>query len=83
MTPLPTWTYIVVFKAETPPETIDAAAKRLDERGGKIGRRYDTVLRGFSVALPQSFDIDWLKGLDGVDYVEADQQVSINGSRNS
>lgn len=78
-----TRSYIVVFKVEAQQATIDTVAKQVEGRGGKIGHRYDTVLRGFSVSLPQPFDIDWLRGLDSVDYVEADQQVSIDGSRDS
>ncbi|KAI3635486.1 hypothetical protein MIR68_006124 [Amoeboaphelidium protococcarum] len=68
--------YIVVFKQGTAKNTIEQAVDQVKKEGGKIGHRYDSVLLGFSCEIPEQLT-DSLKSLEGVDYVEEDQVMTI------
>ncbi|KAJ3186715.1 hypothetical protein HDU85_007535 [Gaertneriomyces sp. JEL0708] len=67
--------YVVAFKADTPQDVIDQAAKDIEAQGGKIGHKYDTVMKGFAATLPDNL-LTTFKAHDKVDYIEADGEVS-------
>ncbi|KAJ3162664.1 hypothetical protein HDU86_003637 [Geranomyces michiganensis] len=67
--------YIVIFKSDTPKEVIDQAAKDVEAKGGSIGHRYDTTMRGFSAQVPDGL-LTTFKEHKNLDYIEADGEVS-------
>ncbi|KAF9390770.1 hypothetical protein CPB97_008459 [Podila verticillata] len=67
---------IVVFKAGTPAEEIEAAVKDCESKGGKITHRYNAALLGFAAEMPDTA-VQTLTVHPHVDYVEPDGPVSI------
>ncbi|GJJ71422.1 hypothetical protein EMPS_03772 [Entomortierella parvispora] len=66
---------IVVFKANTPKNEIEAAEKDITSQGGEITQRYTTALLGFAAKVPDNA-FQSLTLHPQVDYVEADGEVS-------
>ncbi|MCU1267743.1 MAG: hypothetical protein JWM21_4061 [Acidobacteria bacterium] len=69
--------YIVVFKSGTSRADVLAAETTVERLGGKIGFRYTLALIGFSAQMPATA-LQTLHAMKGVDYIEADQKVSID-----
>ncbi|KII92391.1 hypothetical protein PLICRDRAFT_37166 [Plicaturopsis crispa FD-325 SS-3] len=70
--------YIVVFKSTATPEQIEKYATEVSNSGGEVTNRYDTVLKGFSAAIPDSYltQLQSLQGGGVVDYIEPDGTVT-------
>ncbi|KAI0630165.1 protease propeptide/inhibitor [Trametes polyzona] len=69
--------YIVVFKDHVPQSEVDKYASEVNANGGKVDQRYDSVLKGFSATIPESFLLQ-LQSLqsDTIDYIEPDSVVT-------
>ncbi|GJJ74310.1 hypothetical protein EMPS_06668 [Entomortierella parvispora] len=67
--------YIVVFKETTAAHIIEKAEKDIVELGGKIGQRYNTVLKGFSAWMPGHI-YTALSTNPFIDYIEEDGEVT-------
>jgi len=67
--------YIVVFKDHVTPDEINKYAEEVQEQGGKIGHRYNSVLKGFSATIPDSYFAQ-LQQSDVIDYIEPDGVVT-------
>ncbi|OBZ82723.1 hypothetical protein A0J61_09226 [Choanephora cucurbitarum] len=71
--------YIVTFKRDTPSEIIEQKIKEVEASGATITHRYDSAIKGFSVAVPDdavntlSFEHEHITG------VEADGEVTTQG----
>ena len=68
--------YIVVFRKGTPRETIAAAQALVRKHDGKVLYVYGAALQGFSAKLPPAA-LDALRALPEVEYIEADQKMTI------
>lgn len=69
--------YIVVFRSDSEGHDVDAAAQASERAGGKVHYVYSHALRGFAANLPEGA----LQGLSrnpNVDYIEADQTISLD-----
>ncbi len=72
--------YIVVFKADAPSAAVDQAAAGLDHTAGtRLLYRYSAALKGFAGSLPEQA-LDALRHNPNVDYIEADQVMSIDAT---
>jgi len=69
--------FIVVFKAGTSNAQVRAAQKNATRNGGTIGFTYTKALVGFSAKLPQAA-LDAMRADPNVDYIDADQVVSLD-----
>ena len=72
--------YIVVFKPGSAGSEVNKAAQRTRGLGGEIYYTYDAALVGFAASLPEPA----LKGLvhnPNVEYIEADQVVSLDATQ--
>ncbi|KAI1794192.1 protease propeptide/inhibitor [Ganoderma leucocontextum] len=69
--------YIVVFKDHVSQPEIDKYAEDVAANGGQIGQRYDTVLKGFSASIPDTY-LQQLQSFTGsvIDYIEPDSVVT-------
>ncbi|KAF8638416.1 hypothetical protein AX17_002223 [Amanita inopinata Kibby_2008] len=67
--------FIVVFKPHVSVEQIEEYVHQVNNNGGQVQHRYDTVLNGFSATLPDSFAKS-LEGNDLIDYIEPDGVVT-------
>ncbi|RPD59777.1 protease propeptide/inhibitor [Lentinus tigrinus ALCF2SS1-6] len=69
--------YIVVFKDNVSQNDIDKYAQEVAENGGQVNQRYDTVLKGFSASIPDSY-LQQLQSFTGsvIDYIEPDGIVT-------
>ncbi|KNE69375.1 hypothetical protein AMAG_13741 [Allomyces macrogynus ATCC 38327] len=67
---------IVSFKKGTPAAVIDAAAKKIEAAGGKIGHRYNATILGFAAEIPDNH-ISVLATEPELDFIEADGPVSV------
>ncbi|KAJ3364512.1 hypothetical protein GGF32_001612 [Allomyces javanicus] len=67
---------IVSFKKGTPAAVIDAAAKKVEAAGGKIGHRYNATILGFAAEIPDNH-ISILATEPELDFIEADGPVSV------
>ncbi|KAI0645521.1 protease propeptide/inhibitor [Trametes meyenii] len=69
--------YIVVFKDHVPQSEIDKYANEVNSNGGAVGQRYNTVLKGFSATIPESY-LTQLQSFQGdiIDYIEPDSIVT-------
>jgi subtilisin family serine protease len=68
--------YIVVFKPGTSNAQVRAAQRKATRNGGTIGFTYTKALVGFSARLPQPA-LDAMRADPNVDYIDADQAVSL------
>ncbi|PCH43851.1 protease propeptide/inhibitor [Wolfiporia cocos MD-104 SS10] len=70
--------YIVVFKDHVTASQIDEYVNSVNANGGSVGRRFDSLLNGFSATIPDSY-LTQLQSLQGdvIDYIEPDQEVRI------
>ena len=68
--------YIVVFRPGTPRQAVLAAEEKTRALGGTIGFTYTSALNGFSGRLPPKA-LAAVRATAGVDYVEADQKVTM------
>ncbi|KAJ3076572.1 Golgi SNAP receptor complex member 1 [Podochytrium sp. JEL0797] len=66
---------IVMFKAGTSPEVVEAAAQRLIANGGAIGHRYSTSIIGFAATMPDSLLPSFTDDVS-IESIEADGEVS-------
>ncbi|KAG8912810.1 hypothetical protein FRC03_008039 [Tulasnella sp. 419] len=67
--------YIVVFKAHATPEQVEQHANEVQNNGGEVGHRYESVLKGFSAKLDPNYASN-LQGNDLIDYIEPDGVVT-------
>jgi hypothetical protein len=67
--------YIVVFKDHATQEQIDTCANNVNNNGGGVTQRYDSVLKGFAAVIPDSF-FGQLQADDLIDYIEPDSVVT-------
>ncbi|KAI8587983.1 hypothetical protein BDZ88DRAFT_211577 [Geranomyces variabilis] len=67
--------YLVIFKPDTPDHVLEKAAKDVEAKGGSIGHRYDTTMKGFSATLPDEA-LTSFQAHEALDYIEADGEVS-------
>ncbi|KAI0051903.1 serine proteinase inhibitor IA-1 [Auriscalpium vulgare] len=69
--------YIVVFKKDTSADTIKNHESEIKKCGGEVHDSYDSVLKGFSAVIPDSYLLQ-LQSLQGgeIDYIEADGVVT-------
>jgi subtilisin family serine protease len=74
--------YIVVFKPGTPRNVVTAAQERVRGLGGTVEHTYASALIGFSVKLPDGA-VQALRAVPGIDYIEADQKVTIQTVQNN
>ncbi|KXS13186.1 hypothetical protein M427DRAFT_58901 [Gonapodya prolifera JEL478] len=68
--------YIVAFKKGTPKTEIDKVKDDIKKQGATIGHEYTTTFQGFAVTLPTTL-VSTLESHPHIDYVEADQEMSI------
>ncbi|KAF8274436.1 serine proteinase inhibitor IA-1 [Lactarius quietus] len=73
--------YIVVFKSGASPEVIDEQAKRVDDNGGNVERRFNSVvMKGFTAEIPDTYLVTLQSSLTGGDneiaYIEPDSVVT-------
>ncbi|ORY41995.1 hypothetical protein BCR33DRAFT_851996 [Rhizoclosmatium globosum] len=66
---------IVVFKAGTAAEVVEAAAQRITANGGTIGHRYETTLIGFAASVPDGALASLYDDV-AIESIEADGEVS-------
>ncbi|THH08684.1 hypothetical protein EW146_g8918 [Bondarzewia mesenterica] len=64
--------YIVVFKKTVSDDAIQKHADDVIANGGQVQQRYDSVLKGFSAVIPDSY-LQTLQSLQGgeIDYIGA------------
>jgi len=67
--------YIVVFKDSATDADIDKYVNEVHSNGGSVGHRYNSVLRGFSAAIPDSYFMQ-LQTNPVIDYIEPDGVVT-------
>ncbi|KAI0332338.1 protease propeptide/inhibitor [Cubamyces sp. BRFM 1775] len=69
--------YIVVFKDHVSQSEIDKYVNEVKANGGNVGQRYDSVLKGFSAQIPESY-LQRLQSFQGsvIDYIEPDSIVT-------
>ena len=72
--------YIVVMKQDAPKGSVDDAKRDARSQGGRILFSYDHALSGFAATLPQRA-LDAVRNNPHVDYVEADQRVSLSSTQ--
>ncbi|KAG8983127.1 hypothetical protein FRB90_006294 [Tulasnella sp. 427] len=68
--------YIVVFKDSATQEQIEQYAEEVNNGGGEVTARYDTVIKGFAAYLTGS-QLQNFQGDDIIDYIEPDHVISI------
>ncbi|KAK3829199.1 MAG: serine proteinase inhibitor IA-1 [Benniella sp.] len=69
---------IVVFKEDTPPETIEKAIHDVEASGGQVTQRYTEVMLGFAAEFPEA-SVNALSALEAnpqLDYMEDDGIVT-------
>ncbi|THG98070.1 hypothetical protein EW026_g4055 [Hermanssonia centrifuga] len=71
--------YIVVFKKSASQEEVQKYADEVNANGGSVTNVYDSVLKGFSAAIPDGFlsQLQSLQGNGVIDYIEPDSVVTI------
>ncbi|TFK89108.1 protease propeptide/inhibitor [Polyporus arcularius HHB13444] len=69
--------YIVVFKDHVSQGEVDKYANEVAANGGAVKQRYDTVLKGFSASIPDTY-LQQLQSFQGsvIDYIEPDGVVT-------
>ena len=68
--------YIILFKSNTNPETIESLAQDIIKKGGSIGHRYESTILGFSTTIPDSL-LDFVVQCKDIECIEADGIVSV------
>ena len=68
--------YIVMFKDNTPPATVEKIISDIQEAGGSIGHCYDSVFLGFSATFPLG-TYETLEKHPDIESIEVDGQVKI------
>ncbi|KAF9913832.1 hypothetical protein BX616_009505 [Lobosporangium transversale] len=61
--------YIVAFRPGTSDDFIDEAAKKIEENGGQIKRRFES-LPGFEIEVPEGFEMEPVADYPGVQSIE-------------
>jgi subtilisin family serine protease len=74
--------YIVVFKGNANSNSVQSAARSVEQAGGELLFSYSTVLNGFAAQLPEAA-LNGLVRNPHVAYIEADQTVSISNSQSN
>ncbi|KAI0305697.1 hypothetical protein B0F90DRAFT_1700154 [Multifurca ochricompacta] len=74
-------TYIVVFKKTASQDAIDNQASQVNENGGFVKNKFDSIiLKGFSAEIPDTYLLTLQSNLsqddNQIDYIEADSQVT-------
>ncbi|KAF9111618.1 hypothetical protein BGX27_004670 [Mortierella sp. AM989] len=72
---LPAKSYIVVFKESAVPLAIEKVERDILAFGGKVGRRYTTLIKGFSALIPAQA-VTALSNNPIIDYIEEDSDAS-------
>jgi len=67
--------YIVVFKDSATQQQINDYANSIDSNGGRVGHRYDSVLKGFSATITNE-QLNSFQGDDIISYIEPDGVVT-------
>ncbi|KAJ3104498.1 RNA-splicing factor [Phlyctochytrium planicorne] len=67
---------IVMFKAGTPADKIEAAVKEIEAAGGSVGHRYSATILGFAATIPDNV-LTSFQANDLIETIEADGEVSI------
>ncbi|KAG6842092.1 hypothetical protein C0991_002746 [Blastosporella zonata] len=62
--------YIVVFKEGVTKEDVDKYAQQVEDNGGNVTNRYESVLNGFAAHLPESFFLS-LQDDGLIDYIDS------------
>ncbi|TBU33748.1 hypothetical protein BD311DRAFT_747876 [Dichomitus squalens] len=70
--------YIVVFKDSVSLDDVKKYADEVNANGGEVGNHFDTLLKGFSATIPESY-LQQLQSYQGsvIDYIEPDSTVTI------
>jgi subtilisin family serine protease len=71
--------YLVIFKNDTPQNSIDAAKSLAQSLGGTVGFTYTTAVKGFSARLPAAA-LGAIRAVTTVAHVEADKTQSYETS---
>ncbi len=74
--------YIVVMKQNAPKDAVADARRTARGEGGRVHFTYDMALSGFSATLP-SRALEALRNNRNVDYIEADQRVSLSATQSN
>ena len=74
--------YIVVFKGNANSNSVQSAARSVEQAGGELLFSYSTVFNGFAAQLPEAA-LNGLVRNPHVAYIEADQTVSISDSQSN
>ena len=74
--------YIVVMKQNAPKGSVADAKRSARGEGGQVHFTYDMALSGFSATLP-SRALEALRNNRNVDYIEADQRVSLSATQSN
>lgn len=69
--------YIVVFEKGARGRAVNAAARAAERAGGQLLHRYDTVLNGFAIRVPEQA-LEGLRHNPNVAYIEVDQTVTVD-----
>ncbi|KAI0254102.1 hypothetical protein BJV78DRAFT_1280494 [Lactifluus subvellereus] len=77
--------YIVVFKNTASQEVIDTQAEAVNENGGSVKNRFNSiVMRGFAAEIPDTYLLTLQSNLGQDDsqiaYIEPDQVVTTQGN---
>jgi subtilisin family serine protease len=72
--------YIVVFKDKTPRDTVRTAQDTIKRLGGTVIFTYTAALIGFNAKIPPQA-LPAVRALPGVDYIEADQTMTVQTSQ--
>jgi subtilisin family serine protease len=74
--------YFVVFKNNANANSVQSAARSVEQAGGTVLYNYSAVLNGFAAKLPEAA-LNGLLRNPNIAYIEADQAVSINDSQSN
>ncbi|GBE81188.1 Serine proteinase inhibitor IA-2 [Sparassis crispa] len=68
--------YIVVFKDHVSDSKINNVAADITTNGGVVGKKFESLLKGFSAEIPEGY-LTQLQSLQGgdIDYIEPDGPV--------
>jgi subtilisin family serine protease len=74
--------YIVVMERNAPKGAADDAKRKARNEGGRIHFTYNRTISGFAATLPPRA-LEAMRNNPNVDYIEADQRVSLSATQNN
>jgi len=72
--------FIVVFKKNVAQDTIDRQADAVEQNGGSVNNRFDSIMKGFSAVIPEEYLLALQSNLQQdnspIAYIEPDSTVT-------